>query len=66
MTLQRDTDEDVVVVMASTIPPGVYGEMTTTTPEPAFEETNATNDYRYLIFRAKEKMFMKACLLPFF
>ena len=52
MTLQRDTDEDVVVVMASTIPPGVYGEMTTTTPEPAFEETNATNDYRYLIFRA--------------
>ena len=46
MTLQRDTDEDVVVVMASTIPPGIYsGEPITTTTEPAFEETNA-NDYR--------------------
>ena len=45
MTLQRDTDEDVVVVMASTIPPGMYGELTTTTAEPVFEETNA-NDYR--------------------
>ena len=45
MTLQRDTDEDVVVVMASTIPPGIYSEPITTTAEPAFEETNA-NDYR--------------------
>ena len=43
MTLQRDSDEDVVVVMASTIPPGIYD---LTTPEPAYEESNA-NDYRY-------------------
>ena len=44
LTIQRDT-EDVVVVMASTIPPGIY-DLTTTTPEPAFEETSQTNDYR--------------------
>ena len=44
MTL-REPDEDVVVVMASTIPPGMY-DLTTTTPEPIFEETSQTNDYR--------------------
>ena len=51
--------------MASTIPPGVYGEMTTTTPEPAFEETNATNDYRYFIFRAWENVY-EGLLASFF
>ena len=47
MTLQGDKDEDVVVVMASTIPPGYE---ITNTPETAtataYEESTNSNDYR--------------------
>jgi len=44
MTLQGDKDEDVVVVMASTIPPG-YDLTSTPETATAFEE-NSAYDYR--------------------
>ena len=48
MTLQGDKDEDVVVVMASTIPPGYEITTTPETTATAYEE-NTLNDYRSVL-----------------
>ena len=48
MTLQGevDTAKDVVVVIASTIPPGFYETTTQTTETATAYEENSANDYR--------------------